>query len=359
MIRKTAAALIAAVALVVAPLTASNAASATEAATRIMLVGDSITQGQSGFYTWRYDLWRSLDAAGDYNLVGPRSDQFESDNGIDNEYTTSGYPDPNFDRNHAARWGMALGLRDWNLNHLTAQYKPDAVVLALGTNDVLWFPGTQQDYAPHIAAAVQEIRDAAFWMEGRKPAVVLTQVYRENDQHPDARENWNAAAAQVAAEMSEPTSPVTVADYSAVNPATDTYDTVHPNRFGEIKIAEAVRSGLAAVGVATNSAYISAPAAARASDVAAKPVKGGVRVSWKRPSASADADLWKRSKVKVKGKWRAWGPWKRVTAALPIAQADDLLAPASRPTRHQYRVRAYDGGMASGWTTSNVVLRRP
>lgn len=42
---------------------------------RIMVVGDSITQGSSGDYTWRYRLWRHLTDRGvRVDLVGPRDD---------------------------------------------------------------------------------------------------------------------------------------------------------------------------------------------------------------------------------------------------------------------------------------------
>lgn len=42
---------------------------------RILIVGDSITQGSSGDYTWRYRLWdehQSTDPG--YTFVGPRTD---------------------------------------------------------------------------------------------------------------------------------------------------------------------------------------------------------------------------------------------------------------------------------------------
>jgi hypothetical protein len=33
------------------------------AATRVLIVGDSITQGSAGDFTWRYRLWKHLAAA--------------------------------------------------------------------------------------------------------------------------------------------------------------------------------------------------------------------------------------------------------------------------------------------------------
>jgi hypothetical protein len=61
---------------VVAPGTTPGAAAAVEAEpVRIMLFGDSITQGSTGDWTWRYRLWQTLAAAGvDFDFVGPRND---------------------------------------------------------------------------------------------------------------------------------------------------------------------------------------------------------------------------------------------------------------------------------------------
>ena len=43
---------------------------------RVLLVGDSVTQGSAGDSTWRYRLWKHLEAttAGPVDLVGPRND---------------------------------------------------------------------------------------------------------------------------------------------------------------------------------------------------------------------------------------------------------------------------------------------
>ncbi len=72
---------------------------------RIMLVGDSITEGSSGDWTWRYRLAQSLEAAGvDYEFVGPRVTML---NLATDAHDSLEYADPSFDRHHFARWGRA------------------------------------------------------------------------------------------------------------------------------------------------------------------------------------------------------------------------------------------------------------
>src|SRR5262245_42446727 len=63
---------------------------------RILLVGDSMTQGSSGDWTWRYRLWQHLSEHGvSFDLVGPRTDLWEY---VEAHDGSQAYIDPNFDR---------------------------------------------------------------------------------------------------------------------------------------------------------------------------------------------------------------------------------------------------------------------
>ena len=45
---------------------------------RIMIIGDSVAQGSSGDWTWRYRLWQTLTSSGvPFDLVGPHDDLFD------------------------------------------------------------------------------------------------------------------------------------------------------------------------------------------------------------------------------------------------------------------------------------------
>src|SRR5215469_9183992 len=73
---------------------------------RIMIVGDSITQGSSGDYTWQYRLYEHLRADGvSPRMVGPYSWLF---NNVTNVQGDCSYADPKFERANDAMWGMTL-----------------------------------------------------------------------------------------------------------------------------------------------------------------------------------------------------------------------------------------------------------
>ncbi|GAA3520682.1 hypothetical protein GCM10022263_05730 [Nocardioides daeguensis] len=232
-------------ALVVAALAAAPTPAPALDPVRILLVGDSVTQGSSGDWTWRYRLWRHFaDAGVPVDFVGPRDDLWRLPEGGGGEAT---YADPDFDRDHAARWGMWALFPDVPFDALVATYQPDVVVEALGVNDLLYGVDAAEVSAA-IAARVLEARAA-------RPdvAVVLT----EPSQHwfPGVLE-LNTRLADIASDLTTATSPVVVARAAdGYDAEEDTWDGSHPNARGEVRIAAAVADALHALGVG--------PAAAR------------------------------------------------------------------------------------------------
>lgn len=47
---------------------------------RVMFVGDSMTIGSAGDFTWRYRMWQHLNRTfgGPYRIVGPRSELYDT-----------------------------------------------------------------------------------------------------------------------------------------------------------------------------------------------------------------------------------------------------------------------------------------
>ena len=77
------------------------------AVNKIMVVGDSISQGSANDFTWRYRLYQHLQqtAPGATNLVGDRTDIFDN---VRSQQGSQAYRDPNFDTEHHAQWGRLL-----------------------------------------------------------------------------------------------------------------------------------------------------------------------------------------------------------------------------------------------------------
>src|SRR5690348_9838970 len=73
---------------------------------RIMLTGDSITNGSSGDYTWRYFFDQRLRTAGvNFDFVGPWSDLIDYTTG---EWGHHEYAACSFDQDHDSRGGAQL-----------------------------------------------------------------------------------------------------------------------------------------------------------------------------------------------------------------------------------------------------------
>ncbi len=74
------------------------------APTRVLIVGDSVTIGDAGDYTWRRFSWKGLEQTGaSVDFVGP----YRATHDHDKDKDTGTYADPIFDPDHAAKWGLA------------------------------------------------------------------------------------------------------------------------------------------------------------------------------------------------------------------------------------------------------------
>lgn len=72
-----------------------------------MFVGDSMTIGRAGDYTWRYRMWQHLETVlpGRYEIVGPRTELYDTgaDAPLSHDYADPDFPAPA--RRHLAGWG--------------------------------------------------------------------------------------------------------------------------------------------------------------------------------------------------------------------------------------------------------------
>jgi lysophospholipase L1-like esterase len=200
---------------------------------RIMLAGDSITQGFDGDFTWRYRLAQEFGRQQvPVDFVGPRHYTY----GGSDAYLARGW-----DSDHDAKGGTLLGAQ---LAHITADmsaYRPDVLVALYGTNDLLSH-GTPDLLMARWRAYVAKARAV-------RPDVtlVLGEVYSGKVRR---RAESNAELAALAAELSTPESPILVADLDSIMVLSrDTYDWTHPNPTGETLIAQRVAEALQGLGV--------------------------------------------------------------------------------------------------------------
>jgi lysophospholipase L1-like esterase len=207
----------------------------------VLLVGDSITHGKDGDWTWRYRLWRQLQEAGerDVDFVGPVDDLHDH---------SSGYQDPLFDRDHAALWGSTLSPTAYSPAALGRVYRPDVAVIELGVNDL------RRDKTPvEVEAAMREVVGA---LRDSAPGVDVVVVHVPVVTVAGAPE-LNRRFDDLAAELDDASERVVVAraDEGFLPDPTmrgaDSYDGLHPSPSGEVKIAASVAVALAELGIGT------------------------------------------------------------------------------------------------------------
>jgi len=213
-----------------------------EGTARVMIAGDSLVQGSTGDFTWRYRLWKHLTESGaDVDFVGPYDDIVELETG---EFGDDGYADPDFDTAHAGVWGATAENVAAGIGEQVAAYEPDYLLVMAGTNDFV-HGGSPQEALEGVRDVVGNARVADGDVQ-----VVLGEVTpnwgtgRDEELNEKALE-FNRLLPALAEELSG-SAPVVVArtaeDYA---PADDNWDTTHPNARGELKIAAAFADALA------------------------------------------------------------------------------------------------------------------
>lgn len=227
---------------------------------RIMCVGDSMTIGVPGDYTWRHRLFQHLRrTAAPVTFVGPEQGLY--DRGRD-AVVSAGYRDPLFPRHHAAGWGRGLRHLAPEIGAYVRRHRPHLVLTMLGLID-LGFYAHVQETEKHLRRYVAEARAA-----DPEIALVLAEVppaVRARDDAWFAAEcaQYNERLRACAAELRTARSPVvTAALPKSYDIATDTYDGTHPNEDGEHKIA-AMFAGALSGGLGIGAPY---PAVVRSLD---------------------------------------------------------------------------------------------
>ncbi len=209
--------------------------------TRIMIVGDSITHGSTGDYTWRYRLWQHLRSAGeDVDLVGPRTDlwNYLRSRPGDQRYAVRG-----FDRDHRARWGDSYTRLAPEIRGMVAAHQPDYLVVELGFNDLLWCCSPERTLEL-LRAFLDEVYAAS-------PGVV-TIVTTVPSTRLAAAPAFNDLLLASEPDLRSEHPGVIVADTAAgFRTRRHTFDGTHPNANGELVIAAGVADALAEVGVGT------------------------------------------------------------------------------------------------------------
>ena len=204
-----------------------NSLAGRQAALRVMFVGDSMSQGQQGDWTWRYRMWQwfqenniAVQFVGPYTgtvppppasapsppaLYGttPPSAGVKSSGGyakgVDSAFLSNS--------NHFAAWGRAAAVDKGLIQGVLEQTEADLMLLMLGFNDMGWYysdaPGTINSIGtlianaraanPNLKFAVANVPQRS-WL-GRQDLVDSTNLY--NSLLPDAISQWTTTQSPI------------------------------------------------------------------------------------------------------------------------------------------------------------------
>ncbi|GAB1207477.1 hypothetical protein APSETT445_006197 [Aspergillus pseudonomiae] len=231
-------------------------------ALRVMIVGDSMTQGQEGDYTWRYRIWQWFKEQGvAVDFVGPYTGTVQPDHPAapalpplygqkplpGKPKTSGGYAadvSSDFDKDHFAVWGRAAAVDKGLIYDVLSTYPADLMLLMLGFNDMGWFysdsGGTldsintlvtnARSVNPKLKFAIANVPQRSF-IGGREDLPVSTNIY--NALLRDSIPKWSTA--------DSPISLVELQENYDCEPSgcAAGYDGLHPTARGEYQIAHA------------------------------------------------------------------------------------------------------------------------
>lgn len=125
-----------------------------------MCVGDSMTIGRAGDFTWRYRMWQHLSMTfdGPFALVGPRTELYDAETGT---ASSSAYAAdfPPAARRHLAGWGEGwLHMAPVIADTVTA-HRPDVLLVSLGLIDLGFYTDSAQT-AENARAFLTAAREA-------------------------------------------------------------------------------------------------------------------------------------------------------------------------------------------------------
>lgn len=211
----------------------------------ILCLGNSITNGTDKYNSYRRELWKMLHAGG-YN--------FDFIGSWDKNSMGGEVPDPDFDMDHEGHSGWTFAdffhPPSWdsvrgNIHRWLGLYKPDIVLLELGTNDVFQCRPVN-DMLKDLQQLIHILRSRNHNVKifvaqipplGKQWAA--QKLCGNNRSYDEAIVTLNTEIASFCSSQTKKESPVISVDqYTGVNPALEMYDDIHPNNVGEKKMAE-------------------------------------------------------------------------------------------------------------------------
>jgi lysophospholipase L1-like esterase len=210
-----------------------------QAQVTIMPLGDSITQGNRSYTSYRRPLWLLLQQAQyKVNFVGGK---LLNKGGL--------APNFDFDLDHQGQWGWTTAMLLAESRQWAKDYQPDIVLLHAGTNDCFGNKPAEE-IRDNLGRIIDQLREG-------KPQVkvLLAQLIPSAPPYADLNPKITALNALLPARARAKTtdqSPIVIVNQNAGfsrEARVDLHDGLHPNAQGEAKIAARWYEALQAPGL--------------------------------------------------------------------------------------------------------------
>jgi acyl-CoA thioesterase-1 len=208
---------------------------APERALRIMPLGDSITEAETGHNSYRRQLWKALQAAGcSVDFVGSRR-------GVSRGFRDSAVASPpstDFDLDHEGHWDYTTDEIFAALPAWYAANPAEVVLIHLGSNDIFRDQGV-----PSTLSDLDQVLER-LQLANPRVVILLARIIPSASRSAEIQ-TFNAALDALVVTRNSSQHPVRLVDmYSDFSPAQDLYDGVHPNASGEGKLADRFANAL-------------------------------------------------------------------------------------------------------------------
>ncbi|KAF6803626.1 fibronectin type III domain-containing protein [Colletotrichum sojae] len=342
---------------------------ASEAPVKVMVVGDSMSHGREGDFTWRFRLWQWLRKEDvNFTFVGQFKGTFVPER-------PRLHPPPDFNPpvNHSG--GYAQGV-DFHSNHFSLwgeqtyqcrkligqqvkEYQPDYLLVMLGFNDMAWGVGGSEDAICWMGELVENARR-------EKPDVRIAlanvpqptpkqgtdhlkeMVDRYNDLLEDSLLGWRRQCQ---------TSPIELVQVAETYICTEaSYDGVHPAALGEFQITKAFsRTLVKAFGVGNDELEVPSEIPERPISIperiTTKVRPYGFDVTWDAVYGARRYDL--RMRVGGESTWLLESEHDTNEALLT---SDEV--PIEDQTEYEFQVRTDNWVAQSGWSATASATSR-
>jgi hypothetical protein len=181
-----------------------------------MIVGDSISQGAEGDFTWRFRLWQwtqsngiSVDFVGPYKGTNPPADGTpDPPNGEPRTYGGYAKDLPPFDSEHFAVWGRNTAQDKDQIAAHVKTYMPDHLLIELGFNDLGWFVSGPEGTLDSMKTLVNNARAVKPDIKFAIANVPQRSHIGGRDDLPIITDQYNALLAAAIPQWSTSTSPI-------------------------------------------------------------------------------------------------------------------------------------------------------